>query len=100
MNFAAGITDEPLEQGTSLWRDAWHRLAQNKLAIAGAIVLLLLTLGSLLGPLVLPQSYETQDLQLGATPPARNIGWGRTHLDATCSCACSTAVAFRLRSAS
>jgi len=63
-------TEIQLEAPSGLWRDAWHRLAQNKLAIAGAIVLLLLTLGSLLGPLVLPQSYETQDLQLGATPPS------------------------------
>ncbi len=70
MSLAAAITDEPLEQGTSLWRDAWHRLAQNKLAIAGALILLLLTLASLLGPLLLTQSYETQDLQLGAIPPS------------------------------
>ncbi len=61
---------EPVEQGTSLWRDAWHRLAKNKLAVAGAILLLLLTLASFLGPLFLQQSYETQNLQLGATPPS------------------------------
>ena len=70
MSLAAATTDEPLEQGTSLWRDAWHRLAQNKLAIAGALILLLITLASLLGPLLLTQSYETQDLQLGAIPPS------------------------------
>ncbi len=63
-----GIT-EPVEQGTSLWQDAWHRLAKNKLAVGGAIVLLILAFASCLGPLFLSQSYETQDLQLGATSP-------------------------------
>ena len=61
---------EPVEQGTSLWQDAWHRLAQNKLAVAGAIVLLVLTAAAFLGPLFLTQSYETQDLALGATAPS------------------------------
>jgi len=70
MSLAAEITDQPIEQGTSLWQDAWHRLAKNKLALAGAALLSLLALASFLGPLVLSQSYETQNLQLGATPPS------------------------------
>ncbi|MBA2272063.1 MAG: ABC transporter permease [Chthoniobacterales bacterium] len=61
---------EPVEQGTSLWQDAWHRLAKNRLAVAGAIVLLVLTAAAFLGPLFLTQSYETQDLALGATGPS------------------------------
>jgi len=60
---------EKAERGTSLWRDAWHRLAKNKIAVIGGIVLVLLTLASFIGPLLLRQSYETQDLQLGAVPP-------------------------------
>lgn len=60
----------PVEQGTSLWQDAWHRLAKNKLAVAGAIVLLVLTAAAFLWPLFLTQSYETQDLALGATAPS------------------------------
>ncbi|CAN5434768.1 ABC transporter permease subunit [soil metagenome] len=69
MNAAAQQFAEPLEQGTSLWRDAWHRLAKNKLAVLGAILLVLLTLASFLGPLLMTQSYETQNLALGATAP-------------------------------
>jgi oligopeptide transport system permease protein len=70
MSLATEIPNEPVEQGTSLWRDAWHRLAKNKLAVGGAIVLLILILASFLGPLFVSQSYETQNLQLGATPPS------------------------------
>lgn len=66
----AVIPDEPVEQGTSLWRDAWHRLRKNQLAVAGSVVLLILALASLAGPWFLSQSYETQNLQLGASPPS------------------------------
>ncbi len=57
------------ERGTSLWRDAWHRLAKNKMAVASVIILIAITLASFVGPFFLKQSYETQDLQLGAVPP-------------------------------
>jgi oligopeptide transport system permease protein len=70
MSLAIEIPNEPVEQGTSLWKDAWHRLAKNKLAVAGAILLMLLAIASFLGPLLLSHSYETQNLQLGATPPS------------------------------
>jgi oligopeptide transport system permease protein len=53
----------------SLWRDAWHRLAKNKMAVACGIILMLVTLVSFLGPFFLSQSYYAQDLQLGAVPP-------------------------------
>ena len=58
------------EAGSSLWRDAWHRLAKNKMAVASAVILVLIILGAFLGPQFSGQSYETQDLRLGATPPS------------------------------
>ena len=57
------------EPGTSLWREAWHRLAKNKMAVVCAIILILLALSAFLGPFFLKQSYETQNLALGAVPP-------------------------------
>jgi len=70
MSLAGAIPNEPVEQGTSLWKDAWHRLAKNKLALGGAILLLLLALASFLGPLFIQHSPEAQNLQLGATAPS------------------------------
>jgi oligopeptide transport system permease protein len=58
-----------VEPGGSLWRDAWHRLAKSKMAVAAVIILVVVTLASFLGPLFLAQSYYGQDLQLGAVPP-------------------------------
>jgi oligopeptide transport system permease protein len=39
--------------GTSLWRDAWRRLLQNKLAVLGMIVVVTIVLAALIGPTVI-----------------------------------------------
>jgi len=64
---------ETFEEGTSLWRDSWHRLKKNKMAVAGGIVVVLLILSCTLGLLLansLGYSHEKQDLMLGATGPS------------------------------
>ena len=66
---SADVTPDQLEQGHSLWSDAWHRLRKNKLAVFGGCVLIALALLCFLGPLF-SQSYEAQNLDLGAAPPS------------------------------
>lgn len=58
-----------LEAGHSPWSDAWRRLRKNRLAVAGAVVLLVLGVLCAFGPLF-AQSYQEQNLDLGATPPS------------------------------
>ncbi|MGD0016861.1 MAG: ABC transporter permease subunit [Verrucomicrobiia bacterium] len=58
-----------VEAGTSLWRDAWHRLKKNKMAVASAVILVILSLMSVLAPWIAPYSYEEQNLALRAVPP-------------------------------
>ena len=65
----SGLSGEDVEGGTSLWRDAWHRLARNRMAVASAIVLAVLSLASALAPWIAPYSYEEQNLDLRAVPP-------------------------------
>ncbi len=65
---AADVTPDQLEQGSSLWRDAWARLRKNRLAVAGGLVLVVLTLLCVCGPWF-SQTYQDQNLDLGATPP-------------------------------
>jgi oligopeptide transport system permease protein len=60
---------EETEQGTSLWRDAWHRLRKNKMAVAGGIIILALMLASFLASVIAPYSYQAQDLNLYAVGP-------------------------------
>ena len=65
------ITDiTEAEQGSSLWHDAWLRLRKNKLALFGGITLILFIIIAILTPWIAPYSYETQNLDLGATPPS------------------------------
>jgi oligopeptide transport system permease protein len=59
---------EPPEQGRSPWADAWRRLRRNRLALFGGIVVAAMLLLCLAGPFF-SQSYEDQNLDLGASPP-------------------------------
>jgi ABC-type dipeptide/oligopeptide/nickel transport systems, permease components len=47
-----------VEQGTSLWRDAWLRLRKNKLAVFGMIAVTVIALACVFGPMISPYSYE------------------------------------------
>ncbi len=58
------------EAGSSLGRDAWHRLRKNRLALLGGILLIVLSLLCVVGPWFLHFSYQEQNLDLGATPPS------------------------------
>jgi oligopeptide transport system permease protein len=70
-NTAAHISDiSEAEQGTSLWQDAWLRLRRNHLALFGLGLLLLFIVIALLTPWIAPYGYETQNLELGASPPS------------------------------
>jgi len=59
-----------IESGVSLWHDAWVRLTQNKLAMFGLFVLVILIIVALLTPWIAPYSYSDQNLELGASPPS------------------------------
>ena len=43
--------------GTSLWRDAWRRLLKNKLAVFGLIVVIVITIASIIGPLLIKKIF-------------------------------------------
>jgi oligopeptide transport system permease protein len=59
-----------IDRGNSLWSDAWHRLRRNRMAVAGGVLLIVLAVSCAFGP-IFSQSYEGQNLDLGAVPPSR-----------------------------
>ena len=67
--FAARSADEPVGRGSSLGHDAWLRLRQNKLAVFGAITLVVVALACLIGPWLSPYGYEEIDLKHTFAPP-------------------------------
>src|ERR1051325_6188357 len=82
---------EAAEEGASLWSDAWHRLAKNRLAIAGLWIIGALSLVCFLGPLTrflpatirpvgLSHSYEEQNLEARVTPPSARHWLGTDQL--------------------
>jgi oligopeptide transport system permease protein len=66
---ASVIPPSELEQGHSLWSDAWHRLRKNKLALVGGCIVIIFALLCAFGP-IFSQSFQEQDLALGAAPPS------------------------------
>ncbi|MCX5768698.1 MAG: ABC transporter permease subunit [Candidatus Hydrogenedentes bacterium] len=58
------------EKGTSLWKDAFHRLGKNRLALCGGIFLAFMVALSLATPWLAPYAYDAQDLKLGAASPS------------------------------
>lgn len=70
MNVLSGVDLSNAEDGSSLWQDAWLRLKKNRAAVAGGVVLIVMVLLALLTPLIAPYSYETQNLDLGASAPS------------------------------
>jgi oligopeptide transport system permease protein len=65
-----------IEAGSSLGRDAWHRLRKNKLAVAGGVFLTILTLLCVAGPWLLQATYQEQNLDLGASAPSASHWFG------------------------
>jgi oligopeptide transport system permease protein len=61
---------DDIVEGSSLWRDAWHRLQKNKLALFGGVFIALLTFCSLALPVLMNLSYTNQNLDLGAVGPS------------------------------
>jgi peptide/nickel transport system permease protein len=70
----AELTEEPR---VSLWRDAWSRLARNKLAVAGLVILAVLIFVAIFGPYLTPYDFLSQDIS------ARNQGPSLAHLFGT-----------------
>ena len=58
------------EENSSLWKDAWTRLSNNKLALLGLVTLVFFCIIAFLAPWIAPYGYEEQNLILGASPPS------------------------------
>ncbi|MEO7599770.1 MAG: ABC transporter permease [Opitutus sp.] len=77
---SAEITAQQIEQGSSLWTDAWHRLRKNRLAVCGGLLLLLIGAVCLAGPMASPYGYEEQDLLNTFSPPGSHHWLGTDQL--------------------
>ena len=67
-------SDQQEIQGRSLWQDAWQRLLHNKAAVAGIIILGLITLLVVFAPALSPYEFDEVDWELISTPPDLSTG--------------------------
>lgn len=77
---SADLAPVQLERGVSPWRDAWHRLRRNHLAVFGGVVLIVLSLLCVIGPFFSPYGYEETNLDNTFSPPAANHWLGTDQL--------------------
>ncbi|MHC4547216.1 MAG: ABC transporter permease [Planctomycetota bacterium] len=58
-----------VKKGQSLWKDAWRRLKRNRLAMAGLVIVIVMSLLAILADLFLPFAPEYGQPWLQARPP-------------------------------
>jgi len=58
-----------LKPNSGLWRDAFKRLAKNKLAVSGAVIIFFLVLVAIMAPLIAPRHYSDADFAAVYSPP-------------------------------
>jgi oligopeptide transport system permease protein len=55
--------------GRSPWQDARMRFARNKAAVASLVILLLITLACAIGPILLPNAFDSTDWNMMSSTP-------------------------------
>ncbi|WP_445486689.1 ABC transporter permease [Niallia sp. 03133] len=64
----------------SFWKDVFMRFRQNKLAIAGLVILILLIIMAIIGPYLTKYDYRTNDLNIANQPPSAEHYFGTDDL--------------------
>jgi dipeptide transport system permease protein len=62
MSKSKGTAEAIVRMRLSFWQEAWIRLRSNKLAMAGLIIVVLMSLLAIFGPILTDQSYSKQVL--------------------------------------
>ncbi len=69
-----------MRPSTTYWQDAWRRLRQNRGAMAGLVVIVLICLFAIVGPYLSPYSYSDQSLIRANRPPSKANPLGTDNL--------------------
>ena len=64
---------EVLRKSLTYWQDAWRRLKNHKMAMAGLVGVIFVILFAIFGPLFSQFSYSDQNLDFANTPPRLTI---------------------------
>jgi oligopeptide transport system permease protein len=76
-----GLDSEVItRESLSSWQDVWQRLKSNKVAMAGLIVLILLSFMAMFGQMMTPHDYFTNNLDQTNQPPSAEHWFGTDDL--------------------
>lgn len=76
----AGADEAIARPSITYWADVARRLRQNKVAMAGLLVILIILILSILAPLLSPYSYDFQDLSIVNQGPSAEHWFGTDSL--------------------
>ncbi len=63
------LAEEIARPSTTYWHDVWQRFRRDKLAVAGLLVILVMTVMCILVPMLSPYTYDGSDyLNMNSTP--------------------------------
>jgi len=57
-------TDDISSPSISYWKNAWVRLKKDPLAMLGIIIIIIITISSIIGPMLIPYSYDGMDITI------------------------------------
>lgn len=63
-------SNEIVRPSVTYWQDAWRRLKENKFAMAGLAVVILITLIAIFGPMMSKYNYYSQDFKIANQGPS------------------------------
>ena len=63
LDFELDTSFDNAKKSTTYWQDAWRRLKTNRIALAGLVFIIIITLAAIIGPWLSHYSYSDQDLQ-------------------------------------
>ena len=66
--------EEIVRPSFTYWQDVWRRLKENKIAMIGLSVVIIITLLAIFGPIISPYDYYSQDL-MKANLPSSSAHW-------------------------
>lgn len=72
--------EELKRESISAWRDSWERLKSNKLAMTGLYVLIVMIILAIIGPLISPHDFYTNNLDKTNQPPSAEFWFGTDDL--------------------
>ena len=62
--------NEIVRPSVSYWQDAWRRLKENKLAITGLVIIVIIALISIFGPMISKYNYYSNDFNVANEGPS------------------------------